>query len=169
MRPALLPAALGLALFISALPVRAQTPDCAPVLNASATAAETEIQYLRNNVRKPQSIGALTCLSLFASISNLSADYIVNSLVEGIFEQIISQICSALNGYWQAVLNQARCSISLGVGIGFGAGVLGGGSFCELNIGNGGTLSASASIGLGASGGGYYVGGLVPEVQVYGQ
>ena len=91
MRPALLPAALGLAFFISALPARAQSPDCAPVLNASATAAENEIQFLRNNVRKPQSIGALTCLSLFASISNLSADYIVNSFIEGIFDQIISQ------------------------------------------------------------------------------
>ena len=157
----------GLAL--ASVPAFAQSAGCTIVTNASANAAENEIQFLRNNVRRPQSIGALTCLTLFASISNLSADAIVMSFIEDIFGQIISQVCSALNGYWQAVLNQARCSISVGVGLDFGSGGLGGGSFCKLDLGNGGGLTASGSFGLGASGGGYYVHGLAPEIPPYGQ
>ena len=52
---------IGVSLALFAVPARAQSSGCTAVMNASATAVDNEIQYLRTNVRKPQSIGSLTC------------------------------------------------------------------------------------------------------------
>lgn len=151
---------------------QAQTasPGCIAVTSASVTAAQDEITALRNNVRKPQSVTALTCLTALTSISTLSADLAVQSFKDQILTQIVSQVCNALNSYWQTVLNELKCGISVsGIGVGFPN--IGGGTICQLNLNVGGGYGEAINVGagIGPDGGGYYINGGVADVAPYGR
>ena len=169
MRPPLAAAAVVAVLACSALthPVRAQTTaGCQVVTSEASSAAEDEIQYLRNNVRKPKSVVGLTCLTLLESVGNLSADGIVNTVVEQVLNAIVGQVCNALNNYWQTVLNELKCGISIG-GLGLGFPGLGGGSVCQFNIGGRYGTLIQLGAGIGPGGGGFYVPGQALQVDLY--
>lgn len=171
MRRPLAAAAIGAALACAALthPAKAQTTvGCQVVTSEASSAAEDEIQYLRNNVRKPKSVVGLTCLTMLESVGNLSADLVVNTITEQLLNAIVGQVCNALNNYWQTVLNELKCGISIG-GTGLGFPGLGGGTACQFNLGGnyGGQIQLGAGIGPG--GGGFYVPGQAIQVDLYAQ
>ena len=169
MRRLLAAAAIGAVLACSALthPAQAQTTaGCQVVTSEASSAAEDEIQYLRNNVRKPKSVVGLTCLALLQSVGNLSADLIVNTIAEQLLNAIVGQVCNALNNYWQAVLNELKCGISIG-GPGLGFPGLGGGTVCHFNIGGNYGTMIQLGAGIGAGGGGFYVPGQATQVVPY--
>jgi hypothetical protein len=146
----------------------AQTAGCQAVTDTASSSAQTEIDYLRTNVRKPQSVQGLTCLAILQSINSLTADAIVGSILDQAFNLIIGQICNALNNYWQAILNQLKCGISVS-GIGLGFPNLGGGLICHFNFGGGYGNAIQLNAGIGADGGGYYIPGVANNVAEYGR
>lgn len=147
---------------------RAQTTaGCQAVTSTASSAAENEIQFLRNNVRKPQSVIGLTCLAILESASSLSADMIVNTAIEQVLNAIVGQVCNALQNYWQAVLNELKCGISIG-GPGLGFLGLGGGTVCQFHIGNYGN-QIQLGAGIGPGGGGFYISGQAIQVDAYSQ
>lgn len=169
MRPASVIMAAAFAMTLASGSVRAQTAGCVAVTTEAASAAQDEITSLRNNIRKPASVTGLTCLNALTSISTLSGDVIVQSFVDNILTQIVSKVCAALNDYWQTVLNQMKCGITIsGVGMGFGLGGIGGGSVCQFNFNLGGGYGTIGA-GIGPDGGGFYINGVTNNVQPFGQ
>ena len=142
------------------------TPGCQAVTSTASSAAENEIQFLRNNVRKPQSIIPLTCLAILQSVSALSADMIVNSTIEQVLNAIAGQICNALDNYWNAVLNELKCGISIG-GPALGFPGLGAGTVCQFGIGNAYGTEIHLGVGIGPAGGGFYVTGQAVQIDAY--
>lgn len=144
------------------------TAGCQAVTSTASSAAEDEIQYLRNNVRKPQSVVGLTCLAILESANALSADVIVNTITEQLLNAIVGQVCNALNSYWQTVLNELKCGISIG-GPGLGFPGLGGGTVCQFNLGANYGTQIQLGAGIGPGGGGFYVNGQTVQVDAYSQ
>jgi hypothetical protein len=171
MRRALAIIAVGAALACHHAAQAQTTAGCQVVTSTASSAAEDEIQFLRNNVRKPQSVNGLTCLTLLESATALSADMIVNTIIEQVLNAIVGQICNALTNYWQAVLNELKCGISVGgPGLGFpGLGGLGAGTVCQFNIGNTYGTRIQLGAGIGPGGGGFYINGQTVQVDAYSQ
>ena len=148
-------------------PAQAQTTaGCQAVTSTASSAAENEIQFLRNNVRKPQSVVGLTCLAILQSASSLSADAIVNSVIEQTLTALVGQVCNALQNYWQTVLNELKCGLTIsGPALGFPG--LGAGTLCQFHIGNGYGTQIHLGAGIGPGGGGFYLTGQAAQIDAY--
>ena len=98
----------------------------------------------------------------------MSADALVLTLADNILMQIVSQICAALDNYWDEVLAQLHCGISVS-GIGIGLPGLGGGLICQFHFGGGGPTLVNLNAGIGADGGGYYIPVMADGIDPYGR
>ena len=143
-------------------PARAQSADCAALIQAGQDAVIEQIRLEETTIKQPTSVRDLTCLgNFFGGGLNL-----LTSLTDfgALANQFSGQICSAIRGAWDATLGSANCGLMV-TGPQLGFGMPGGGNLCgRLNIGGGGNVLANFGVGTG---GGTYAAPLVPRPAGY--
>lgn len=121
---------------------------CAAITQAASNAAVTRITNGDNNIKQPNSVKNLTCLTNFFNGVGLN---VVTSLLDpvAIFNAIVTQICTALASEWKKILGTANCGITLtSFKLGF-LGGLGSGLVCpKLSFGGGGPPIGTLGIGV---------------------
>ena len=143
-------------------PARAQSADCAALIQAGQDAVVEQIRLEETTIKQPTSVRDLTCLgNFFGGGLNL-----LTSLTDfgALANQFSGQICSAIRSAWDATLGSVNCGLMV-TGPQLGFGMPGGGNLCgRLNIGGGGNVLANFGVGAG---GGTYAAPLVPRPAGY--
>jgi hypothetical protein len=121
---------------------------CAAITQAASNAAVTRITNGDTNIKQPNSVKNLTCLTNFFSGIGLN---VVTSLLDPtkLLGAIVTQICTALATEWKKILGTANCGITLtSFKLGF-LGGLGSGLTCpKLSFGGGGPPLGTLGIGV---------------------
>jgi hypothetical protein len=152
LRQTILAVTLAVLLPSSSMAQSTGSAGCTAITQSAANAAVTRIQNGDTNIKQPNSVKNMTCLTNFFSGTGLN---VVNSLLNptALFDSIVTQICKALAPEWKKILGATNCGITLtSFKLGFlgGLGGLGGGFTCpKLAFGGGGPPIGTLGIGTG--------------------
>lgn len=148
LRMTILAASLAIVLPCTTMAQTSGSVGCTALAQSAANAAATRIANGDTNIKQPNSVKNLTCLTNFFNGTGLN---VVNSLLNPttLLASIVTQICTALGTEWKKLLGTANCGITLtSFKLGF-LGGLGSGLTCpKLSFGGGGPPIGTVGIGV---------------------